>query len=81
MERLIISIRIAFRPLAGNEVVSKPQTLKQASRPSAQEEVTPKASPAAAVTNDVTPADIPAAPKRDETPIKNANFERQVSIS
>ena len=66
---------LAFRPLAGNEVVSKPQTLKPASRPGAQE-VTPKASPGAAVRNDVVPADTPAE-TRDETPIKNASSDNE----
>ncbi|GJM04621.1 MAG: hypothetical protein DHS20C09_06120 [marine bacterium B5-7] len=62
---------LAFRPLTGNEVVSKPQTLKSASRPSAQE-ATSKASPIVAVSNDVAPIE-----PREEVPIKNANSDNE----
>lgn len=66
---------LAFRPMAGNEVVSKPQTLKPASQPKAQE-VTPKASSNIAVKNDVTPTQTPNTP-HVEAPIKNVNSDNE----
>ncbi|MFT5395981.1 MAG: DNA polymerase-3 subunit gamma/tau [Gammaproteobacteria bacterium] len=66
---------LAFRPMAGNEVVSKPQTLKPASRPSTQEAM-PKASSEVAVKTDVAPEHIPAAP-RDDIPIKNVSTDNE----
>lgn len=66
---------LAFRPMTGNEVVSKPQTLKPASRPSTQEAM-PKASSDVVVKTDVAPEHIPAAP-RDDTPIKNVSTDNE----
>jgi DNA polymerase III subunit gamma/tau len=66
---------LAFRPMTGNEVVSKPQILKPASRPSTQEAM-PKASSDVVVKTDVAPEHIPAAP-RDDTPIKNVSTDNE----
>ncbi len=66
---------LAFRPMAGNEVVSKPQTLKSANRPSTQV-ATPKASPDVAVKNDAVSEHIPVTP-RDETEIKDARSDNE----
>jgi DNA polymerase III subunit gamma/tau len=66
---------LAFRPMADNEVVSKPQTLKPASKPGVQE-ATPKASSVATVTNEVAPEPVSEAP-RQETPTKNANSDNE----
>lgn len=66
---------LAFRPMAGNEVVSKPQTLKSASRPSTQE-ATPKASPDVAIQTDAAPEHMPTVP-REDTPIKSASSDNE----
>ena len=66
---------LAFRPLTGDEVISKPQTLKPTSRPSAQEAM-PKASSVTAERNDVVPTKIPIE-ARDEAPIKNTNSDNE----
>jgi len=67
---------LAFRPMADNEVVSKPQTLKPASKPGVQE-ATPKASSVATVTNELTPEPVSEAAPREETPTKNANSDNE----
>jgi len=66
---------LAFRPMASNEVVSKPQTLKPASSPSIQEAI-PKTSPDVAVKSKAVPDQVPAAP-RDVTPIKNVSSDNE----
>lgn len=66
---------LAFRPMAGNEVLSKPQSLKPTSRPSTQE-ATPKTLSDVAVKPDVVPEHVPAAP-RDDTPIKNTSSDNE----
>ena len=66
---------LAFRPMAGNEVASKPQTLKPARKPSVQE-VTPKASPVTAVTNDVAPEHMSAV-SSETSPTKKASSDNE----
>ncbi len=67
---------LAFRPMAGNEVLSKPQTLKTAGQQAKAQEVTPKATSNTVVKNDVTPSQTSNTP-HDEAPIKNANSDNE----
>lgn len=66
---------LAFRPMAGNEVLSKPQTLKPASRPDAQA-ATPNVSPDTAIKNDAARAQVPAA-MPEETPTINPETDNE----